>query len=138
VTFFFDQHFAKQMAVALRAVGIDAWHVREKFPPEDYDTVPDTTWIPVVAQERWIGVTRDRAIRKNEAEVLALHQSGATVLFVSEKLFSGRDAPGQLQWFLEHRSRIIASIGAKPYGTCFSIDHKGGISMATIRKPKKR
>jgi hypothetical protein len=138
VTLFFDKHFAQQMAAALRAVGIDARHVDDAFPPEEYESVPDTTWIPVVAANRWVAVTRDRAIKRNEPEALALLKSGATVLFVSEKLFSGRDAPDQLLWVLQHRKRLIAYVVARPYGTCFSVDHKGGISVTEIRPRRKR
>lgn len=52
----------------------------------------DTEWIPIVAQNRWMIITRDRHIRENRREITAVRDSGARMVALS-----GPDARGTFQ-----------------------------------------
>jgi hypothetical protein len=65
-------------------------HKRERPPcPITTPHVKDTEWIPVVAQNRWLIITRDRHIQENRREIIAVRDHGARMVALS-----GRDANG--------------------------------------------
>jgi predicted nuclease of predicted toxin-antitoxin system len=52
VTFFFDNHLPPIFAQILRAQGIDAIHLRERFPVG----VEDVEWISEAGRQRWVAI----------------------------------------------------------------------------------
>jgi hypothetical protein len=65
-------------------------HKRERPPcPVMTPHAKDTEWIPIVAQNRWLIITRDRHIQDNRREIVAVRDSGARMVALS-----GRDARG--------------------------------------------
>jgi hypothetical protein len=52
----------------------------------------DTEWIPVVAQNRWLIITRDRHIQENRREIIAVRDNGARMVALS-----GPDAKGTFE-----------------------------------------
>ena len=40
----------------------------------------DTEWIPVVAQNRWLIITRDRHIQENRREIISVRDNGARMV----------------------------------------------------------
>jgi len=54
--------------------------------------VADTDWIPVVAKEGWLIITRDRHIQRHRAEILAVKEYGAKMVALA-----GNDAMNRWQ-----------------------------------------
>jgi hypothetical protein len=52
----------------------------------------DRQWIPVVAQHRWLIITRDRHIQENRREIIAVRDNGARMVALS-----GSDARGTFE-----------------------------------------
>jgi PIN domain-containing protein len=50
---------------------------------------PDTEWIPIAAQHRWLIITRDRQIQEHRREIGAVREHGARMIALS-----GQDARG--------------------------------------------
>lgn len=46
---------------------------------KEREAIPDTTWIPLTAARGWIGFTKDKDIRHNVLERLAIAESGARI-----------------------------------------------------------
>lgn len=61
-------------------------HRRERPPcPVSGPEVPDTQWIPVVAREGWLIVTRDSRIQEHRAEVQAVIEHHAKMVALGGK-----------------------------------------------------
>lgn len=64
--FYIDECLGRHVvAPALRAAGwrIEAWH--SHFPPGTEDVV----WLPFVGEQRWVALTKDKAIRRVPSEM---------------------------------------------------------------------
>jgi hypothetical protein len=67
----------------------------------------DTVWVPAVAAQGWLIVTRDHNIRENPAERRAVRTNGARMIALS-----GEDAKntwGQLELFMRYWRQIEAA-----------------------------
>ena len=80
-TYFFDNNLSPALVESLEALGEQAVHLRNEFPV----TTADTVWIPAVASRGWILVTRDKKIRTKRAEIEALHRSGLSAFFFTQR-----------------------------------------------------
>jgi PIN like domain len=72
----------------------------------DSPAVKDQTWIPVVAAQGWVIITRDSRIQSQAAEIAAVRDNGARMVALS-----GQDAKStwhQLEIFMTHWRRIEA------------------------------
>lgn len=70
----------------------------------DSPAVKDTVWVPQVAAQGWLIITRDSAIQQHTAEVNAVRSSGARMIALA-----GDDAKGtwaQLHIVMKHWARI--------------------------------
>ncbi|GIF25029.1 hypothetical protein BJ973_007287 [Actinoplanes tereljensis] len=68
-------------------------HKRERPPcPIASPHAKDTEWIPVVARNRWLIISRDRHIQENRREIVAVRDNGARMVALS-----GRDARGTFE-----------------------------------------
>jgi hypothetical protein len=64
------------------------FHKRRRPPcPIETTATPDVDWIPVVAERRWVIITRDSRIQEHRAEVGAVREHGAKMVALS-----GREA----------------------------------------------
>lgn len=66
--------------------------------------VKDTVWVPAVAAQGWLIVTRDHNIRENPAERRAVRESGARMVALSGD--DGKNTWGQLELFMRFWRRI--------------------------------
>jgi hypothetical protein len=80
VTYFFDANISFKIVDALKAVGVDATHLRDHFDL----AAPDEEWIPLVVAKGWIIVTVDHAIRAKAEVRKVLEGSRATTYFLTE------------------------------------------------------
>jgi hypothetical protein len=64
----------------------------------------DTDWLPVVAAEGWLIVTRDHNIRENIAERQAVRESGAKMVALAGE--DARTKWGQLELVMQRWRRI--------------------------------
>src|SRR5438876_10674898 len=73
LVFFIDKCLGRKVvAEALRAEG-----VRVEIMEDHFDkNADDTMWVPEVGRRRWIILTKDRALRHNSLEQIALLKSG--------------------------------------------------------------
>ena len=79
--------------------------VRGPYPITDPAT-PDSEWLPLVAEQGWLIISRDHNIRENPAERHAVRSSGAKMIALA-----GGDAGNkwhQLELVLRHWRRIEA------------------------------
>lgn len=68
-------------------------HKRGRPPcPITAPAARDTEWIPVVALNRWLIITRDRHIQENRREIIAVRENGARMVALS-----GPDARGTFE-----------------------------------------
>jgi predicted nuclease of predicted toxin-antitoxin system len=79
-TFFFDNDISFRIAHALSNLveGHDIVALRDRFPTN----TPDTVWIPEVARNDWIVISRDHNQRRRESEHKALRENHARVLYI--------------------------------------------------------
>lgn len=80
-------------------------HHRPACPIVD-PAMPDTEWLPLVAEHGWLVISRDHNIRENPAERRAVLESGAKMVALA-----GKDAGNkwhQLELVLRHWRRIEA------------------------------
>lgn len=53
--------------------------------PVESPAALDTEWIPVVAREGWLIITRDRRIQEHRAEILAVRDHGAKMVALAAR-----------------------------------------------------
>jgi hypothetical protein len=63
------------------------WLHKEVFADPD---TPDHVWVPHVARQGWIVITKDAALLRNPKQLMAWHRSKAKVF-----VFTGGDASGE-------------------------------------------
>jgi predicted nuclease of predicted toxin-antitoxin system len=79
-TFFIDRALGrKSVPDALKLAGANVEIHGDRFPPES----PDVDWLPVVAQEGWVVLTKDVNIGRRYLEILAIAQHGAKVFVLT-------------------------------------------------------
>ena len=92
--FFLDENLSPRIAEGLRAFGEDVTHLLEHHPPGTEDEV----WIPRVASQERVIVTRDVDIKRHHlrSEIFRRHRAGAFVL--RAKGASAWDLIRQIVW----------------------------------------
>lgn len=77
--YFVDRSLGGTLVVAaLRKAGEQA-HAHDDHFAQD---TPDDVWLPVVAKRGWVVLTKDKNIRRNELERIAIVQSHASVFML--------------------------------------------------------
>jgi hypothetical protein len=71
----------------------------------------DTVWVPAVAAQGWVIITRDHNIRENPAERRAVRENGARMVALSGE--DGRNTWGQLELFMRYW-RQIEEVASRP------------------------
>jgi hypothetical protein len=78
--------------------------------PDD-PRVPDALWIPQIAANGWIAVTKDNEIRRNPVEIEALHRARARHVFLAARKLTGAE---QAQCLIDHWPTIDSVVAHKP------------------------
>jgi predicted nuclease of predicted toxin-antitoxin system len=102
VKFFVDENLSPWIAEGLRAFREDVTHLRERFPEGTMDEI----WIPTVASEDRVIITRDVDIKRHRlrSEIFRRHKAGAFVL--RTKNASGWDLIRQIVWLWPEFTRL--------------------------------
>jgi predicted nuclease of predicted toxin-antitoxin system len=77
--FFVDWCFGKTVVNALREAGALIEHHGDHFN----QNAPDTEWLPVVSDRGWVVLTKDKAIAKNQLELMAIARSEVKVFILT-------------------------------------------------------
>lgn len=77
-TYFIDRALGKSIGQALQAQGIKIEFHNDHFSPDS----PDTEWLPIVSNNQWIVLTKDKNIGRNSLEIQAIAQSNAKVFIL--------------------------------------------------------
>jgi predicted nuclease of predicted toxin-antitoxin system len=77
--FFVDWCFGKTVVNALRETGALIEHHGDHFE----QNAPDTEWLPVVGDRGWVVLTKDKAIAKNQLELMAIARAEVKVFILS-------------------------------------------------------
>jgi predicted nuclease of predicted toxin-antitoxin system len=84
--FFVDWCFGKTVVNALREAGALIEHHGDHFK----QNAPDTEWLPVVGDRGWVVLTKDKAIAKNQLELMAIARSEVKVFSLTPRNLSLR------------------------------------------------
>lgn len=74
-TYFIDRALGEKVGEALKKLGVKVEFHNTYFD----DDCPDTEWLPIVSQKRWIVLTKDTNIGRRKAEIQAVARSQARV-----------------------------------------------------------
>lgn len=87
MTYFVDRDLGPRVGEALRSVKVDTVLHRERFGP----ATPDDIWIPAVAADGLVILTRDRHIRSRRAERDVFVDAGAKCIVVTTRVSTPLD-----------------------------------------------
>lgn len=113
--FFVDRSLGGRKVVsALRAVGVTALAHDDRFAPE----TPDVEWLKAVREEGWVVLSRDKRIRYNPLEKLALANARARAFFLGSSNLTGDEMasafvaalPKMLRFLDSHTAPFIAKV----------------------------
>ncbi len=124
MTYFFDNNISDKLVILLKALDVDARHLKEDFP---VDTA-DVDWPPYVGQKGWTVVTADRAIRRPPAELAALKDAHVTALFMKDN-FLHRNKWEQAAWLVRLWREIDRQATRLAQGTIVSVSDKGKLEV---------
>ena len=119
MTFFLDNHLPPIFVEILKAQGIDAIHLRERFPVG----ADDIEWISEAGRQGWIVITADHKIRQHRAERLALRRANIN----SKQLLT------QVRWFAGKWEAVERQAAQAERGELYEVPLKGPIRK--ILKP---
>jgi predicted nuclease of predicted toxin-antitoxin system len=85
--FFIDWCFGKTVVNALRAAGALIEHHGDHFE----QNAPDTEWLPVVGDRGWVVLTKDKAIAKNQLELMAIARAEVKVFILTSGNLARQD-----------------------------------------------
>lgn len=101
--FFVDRSLGSEVVPdALRKVGLTAHALVDVYP--EHEDVDDDIWIPEATENGWVLLTKDRAIRRNQAEKDAVERSNARMFCIPSASMTG---PAMAARFVANRHRII-------------------------------
>jgi predicted nuclease of predicted toxin-antitoxin system len=85
--FFVDWCFGKTVVNALRETGALIEHHGDHFE----QNAPDTEWLPVVGDRGWVVLTKDKAIAKNQLELMAIVRAEVKVFILTSGNLTRQD-----------------------------------------------
>lgn len=129
MTFFFDANLSPKIPQILRLLGVDAIHLRERFPAD----AQDEDWLDEAQGQGWVVITADRRMRTNPATQLVFAQCKVTAVFLTKTILS-RNLWDQTLWFLRRWDDIVKAVRKSKPGTCL----KAAVAGAIRRLPGNR
>jgi predicted nuclease of predicted toxin-antitoxin system len=118
-TFYTDECLGRHdVADALRAAGlkIEPWH--RHFPPR----TPDVEWLPYCGERGWVVLTKDKAIRRVEAEMAKVISSRVRMFTLTSGSMSGRQMASV---FLGRRLAMARMLNANRYPFVATVSSSG-------------
>jgi hypothetical protein len=98
----------KTVAEALRAAGENVELLEDHFDKKTDDTV----WVPEIGKRGWIILTKDRAIRNNSLELVALLKSNTHSFILTSADQSGPQMASAFVAALPHIKKMVAKFPA--------------------------
>ena len=127
-TFYVDECLGRSIALRLQADGHDA------KPFDEFAGRPDVEFLPIIGERRWVLITKDKRIRKNQLEVQTILNSDVRAFVVTATRLN-HEQIGQL--ILRVMSKIIRlSRQRGPF--VYNITATGLVSQITYRAPRHR
>jgi predicted nuclease of predicted toxin-antitoxin system len=120
--YFFDECLSRKVAEALRVLGVDVIHLRDEWG----EGVKDVDWIARIKREGRIVITQDGAMRRKDAERVALRESPVVFVFMNSAL-TKMDGLKQAGWLLTHWEDIEHGVAKARTGDCFEVTQNGKI-----------
>ena len=100
--FFIDENLSPRIAKGLQAFGEDVAHLLDRFHAGEEDEV----WIPKVASEDRIIITRDVDIKRHRVRSAIFRQHHAGAFVLRTKNASGWDLIRQIVWLWPEFTRL--------------------------------
>lgn len=126
MVFYLDRNLGRAtIADILRAAGFEV-EVHDDHLPQD---APDEDWIQLVAQNQWIGVTKDKNIRYRRSEIAAIKHYQAKVIVVRMKDLTGEQM-GQL--IAKNGQKILEFISRHSAPVIAGVDRNGKLQKYDI------
>ena len=123
MTFYFDNCLSKNIAKALRCLGVDV------LVPEDIfndDSVDDKVWMPYASKQHWVILTSDKRIRKNPGEREIFESLEAVTFFLYEK-YVNQPLFQQAAYIFKHWEHISKKASHVKLGTSYRMAENGEI-----------
>lgn len=89
-TFFVDRCLGKGVGIALNEAGLKVEFHADHFA----DDAADEVWIAEVGRRGWIVLTKDKAIRRRDAELQAVVDAGVRMFTLSGGNMTGKEMEG--------------------------------------------
>ena len=121
---FFDNNVAPALVNILKALSVDAVHLKEHFK----QNTTDEDWIPEVGRHGWIVVTWDFRIYKRPAQRDALTQNGVKAVFLPSS-FSQKKIWDQAAWIVKHWPKIVEQVDRFDRFQCVRITDNGKVEL---------
>lgn len=128
---FYVDESAMGLAKSLAMARQDTIHVGHPLIPECPYGVPDTVWMPAVAERGLVVISRDRRIRSRPGEMELLREAGLRVFIIA-----GSRDQSTWQWLervvrlWDRMEDVIDQSGEGPW--CYAI-HERKITSLTVR-----
>jgi hypothetical protein len=103
-------------------------------PFDEFAGVPDVIWLPIIGERRWILLTKDKNIRRNQLEIAAFLNAGVRA-FVITAANINRDALTEL---VRRSMRKIHRICRQRGPFIYNITGSGTITQVSRRALKRR
>jgi predicted nuclease of predicted toxin-antitoxin system len=105
-TFYVDRCLGKTVAQALHAAGADVRVHDDHFPQDALDE----TWIPEVAAQGWVILTKDKNIRRRQGEREAVLTADARVFTLSSGNMRGADMAALFVRYLADMEQVATTL----------------------------
>lgn len=113
--------WSRRLGEALHQAGIPFIAHHERFAP----ACPDTDWMKVAGQNRWIVITRDQAIRRKPNELKAFRDAGLVMFALASGNASAEDTA---RLVVELYPKLLRKARASKPPAMFSVTLSGAIN----------
>jgi hypothetical protein len=131
-TFFIDRCLGTgDVCTVLRAAGATIVQHDDAFGQSTHDV----DWLPQVGQRRWVLLTKDKRIRRNQAEVTALMNAGVAAFVLISGNLTGRQ---QGEAFAKALRRMRGMLRAHQVPFVATVTRDGAVQMFLTRRTQRR
>jgi predicted nuclease of predicted toxin-antitoxin system len=129
-TFFIDRCLGKKVASALKSKVLVEVH-DDHFAPDEQDHV----WLSYVGQRRWIVLTKDKNIRRNQLEVTTLRKAEVKTFILTSSNITSDEMCAAFQKALRTMVRLASNVTG---GFIAVVHRNGSVSMLEAFSKKNR
>ena len=132
LTYFVDECLGRHYVVdALRQAG-----ARVEVHHDHFDSgAPDSEWLPIVGERRWVVLTKDRNIRRRELEIHALMNARVRAFVLTTAELTGAEQAATFVRALPKMNRMASASRGPLIGR---VSESGGISMLPLPRSRSR